>query len=103
MPVNSAPEGPAPLPDLLVGRVRQRAVGRGGGQEPMRAVQAGLTLQPPNEGLDKGLPHAGVHGGGDEPLPTQRGCACRGDTGLAHVACQAQAARTRARAGTKRG
>ena len=30
--------------------------------------------------------------GGDEPLPLQRGCACRGDAGLAHVACQAQAA-----------
>ena len=30
--------------------------------------------------------------GGDEPLPVQRGCACRGDAGLAHVACQARAA-----------
>ena len=30
--------------------------------------------------------------GGDEPLPMQRGCACRGDAGLAHVACQARAA-----------
>ena len=30
--------------------------------------------------------------GGDVPLPMQRGCACRGDAGLAHVACQAQAA-----------
>ena len=30
--------------------------------------------------------------GGDEPLPVQRGCACRGDAGLAHVACQAQVA-----------
>ena len=30
--------------------------------------------------------------GGDKPLPVQRGCACRGDAGLAHVACQAQAA-----------
>ena len=25
--------------------------------------------------------------GGDEPLPVQRGCACRGDVGLAHAAC----------------
>ena len=30
--------------------------------------------------------------GGDAPLPMQRGCACRGDAGLAHVACQARAA-----------
>ena len=30
--------------------------------------------------------------GGDEPLPLQRRCACRGDAGLAHVACLAQAA-----------
>ena len=30
--------------------------------------------------------------GGDAPLPVQRGCACRGDAGLAHVACQARAA-----------
>ena len=30
--------------------------------------------------------------GRDEPLPVQRGCACRGAAGLAHVACQAQAA-----------
>ena len=30
--------------------------------------------------------------GGDDPLPTQRGCACRGAAGLAHVACLAQAA-----------
>ena len=29
---------------------------------------------------------------GDDPLPMQRGCACRGDAGLAHVACQATAA-----------
>jgi len=27
--------------------------------------------------------------GGDEPLPIQGGCGCRGDAGLAHVACQA--------------
>ena len=30
--------------------------------------------------------------GGDNPLPMQRGCACRGDAGLAHAACLAQAA-----------
>ena len=29
--------------------------------------------------------------GGDEPLPIQRGCACRGDAGLAHTACLAKA------------
>ena len=28
--------------------------------------------------------------GGDEPVPIQRGCACRGDAGLAHVACLAE-------------
>ena len=28
--------------------------------------------------------------GGDEPRPIQRGCACRGDMGLAHTACMAQ-------------
>ena len=31
-------------------------------------------------------------GGGDDPVPIQRGCACRGDAGLAHVACLAEAA-----------
>ena len=36
-------------------------------------------------------------GGGDEPLPIQRGCACRGDAGLAHVACQAEAAARKSR------
>ena len=30
--------------------------------------------------------------GGDEPLPVQCGCACRGPSGLAHVACKAQVA-----------
>ena len=30
--------------------------------------------------------------GGDEPLPIQGGCVCRGDAGLAHVACQAEVA-----------
>ena len=30
--------------------------------------------------------------GGDEPVPIQRGCACRGDAGLAHVACLAEVA-----------
>ena len=30
--------------------------------------------------------------GGDEPLPVQCGCACRGDAGLAHVACRATVA-----------
>ena len=30
--------------------------------------------------------------GGDAPLPMQCGCGCRGDAGLAHVACIAQAA-----------
>ena len=30
--------------------------------------------------------------GGDEPLPMQRGCGCRGDAGLAHVACVCEAA-----------
>ena len=28
--------------------------------------------------------------GGDEPLPIQGGCGCRGDAGLAHVACKAE-------------
>ena len=30
--------------------------------------------------------------GGDEPVPIQRVCACRGDAGLAHVACLAEVA-----------
>ena len=30
--------------------------------------------------------------GSDEPLPVQCGCACRGDMGLAHVACRAKLA-----------
>ena len=30
--------------------------------------------------------------GGDTPLPMQRGCGCRGDAGLAHVACISQSA-----------
>ena len=30
--------------------------------------------------------------GGDEPVPIQRGCACRGDAGLAHAACLAEVA-----------
>ena len=30
--------------------------------------------------------------GGEDPLPAQRGCACRGDAGLAHTACLAQVA-----------
>ena len=30
--------------------------------------------------------------GGDEPLPIQCGCACRGDAGLAHIACRANVA-----------
>ena len=30
--------------------------------------------------------------GGDDPVPIQRGCACRGDAGLAHVACLAEVA-----------
>ena len=34
--------------------------------------------------------------GGDEPMPIQRGCACRGDAGLAHVACLAQVAARKA-------
>ena len=34
--------------------------------------------------------------GGDEPVPVQRGCACRGDAGLAHVACLAQVAARKA-------
>ena len=34
--------------------------------------------------------------GGDEPLPIQRGCACRGDAGLAHVACLAEVAARKA-------
>ena len=34
--------------------------------------------------------------GGDEPVPIQRGCACRGDAGLAHVACLAEAAARKA-------
>ena len=35
--------------------------------------------------------------GGGEPPPIQRGCCCRGDGGLAHVACMVQlAAHTRA-------
>ena len=29
---------------------------------------------------------------GDHPKPTQSGCACRGDAGLAHVECRAEAA-----------
>ena len=28
--------------------------------------------------------------GGDEPLPVQRGCGCRGDAGLAHTVCMAK-------------
>ena len=35
--------------------------------------------------------------GGDDPLPMQRGCACRGDAGLVHVACLAEAAARKAR------
>lgn len=34
-----------------------------------------------------------------EPPPTQRGCACRGDAGLAHVACLAKQAESAARRG----
>ena len=34
--------------------------------------------------------------GGEEPLPMQRGCACRGDSGLAHVACLAEVAARKA-------
>ena len=30
--------------------------------------------------------------GGDDPEPIQRGCGCRGDAGLAHVACLAEVA-----------
>ena len=30
--------------------------------------------------------------GGDDPEPTQCGCGCRGDTGLAHVVCRAEVA-----------
>ena len=35
--------------------------------------------------------------GGDEPLPIQGGCGCRGDAGLAHVACRAEVATRKAR------
>ena len=35
--------------------------------------------------------------GGDEPLPIQGGCGCRGDGGLAHVACRAEVAARKAR------
>ena len=34
--------------------------------------------------------------GGDDPVPIQRGCACRGDAGLAHVACLAEVAARKA-------
>ena len=34
--------------------------------------------------------------GGDEPVPIQRGCACRGDAGLAHTACLAEVAARKA-------
>ena len=30
--------------------------------------------------------------GGDDPVPIQCGCACRGDGGLAHIACRAEVA-----------
>ena len=39
--------------------------------------------------------------GGDEPLPIQGGCGCRGDGGLAHVACRAEVATRKARGGHK--
>ena len=34
--------------------------------------------------------------GGDDPVPIQRGCACRGDAGLAHVACLVKVAARKA-------
>ena len=64
-----------------------------------------MVRQPPvpEEGLERGRAQQGLRGaalpccticleGGDEPLPVQCGCACRGAAGLAHVACMAQAA-----------